>query len=518
MQVRREVISVIEEQAKKLYNKYKSRLSGMLNSDVLYKDFLDVLRSGGRKYVRHNMYAERHIDEAWVNAIDKTIPSLEKIIRRPRQFLKAQEEIMPIELARKINANSIKHLSVNSRLIRTVEQDESVVPSKILSYYNEDILDIYENRFVFALLLKACDFVDARYKKILENTGDKYGEFSVKGSFSQNGETADYNMQMKITQNGQYMSEHNLYALLIERVRKIRNYLREFTETEFAKVLKNCPPIKLPVIKTNLLMKAQDYYACYELWEFLDVYTKAGYEIKITDTNPQPDENMVNESEFLVLFHYFLLKNNLPGSRETKFVEFKSQRKKSPKIVRKYNSAFFENAEFPDYSRTEDSIDRRHAEITGKPVYGQDAPCAQYLEPDDDTLYEDDYGRGYEHEALPVAEGVPAADEYEYYAPAPEAAEFCACAPSGWQKFTNSHGAKEPFSFHVWEEARPYRYRKLNINSEFQSGFSDNCDSDTAHMWERLTDYTQSPAQAENEVLEETIMRRRANEMRKRNE
>jgi len=503
MQVCREVISVIEEQAKKLYKKYKSRLSGMLKSDVLYEDFLNVLRSGGRKYVRHNMYAERHIDEEWVNAIDKTIPSLAKIINRPRQFLKAQEEVMPIELARKINANSIKHLSVNSRLIRTVEDDESIVPSKILSYFNEDILDIYENRFIMALLRKVCDFVDVRYRKILENAGDKYGEYSLKGSFFQNGETADYSMQMKITQNEQYMSEHNLFLLLLERINKIRNYLREFNDTEFAKTLKNCPPIKIPVIKTNLLMKAQEYYACYELWEFLDEYTKAGYEIKVTDTNPLPDESMVSESEFIVLFYYFLLKNNLPGSRETKHVEFKSQKTISPKIVRKYNSDFFENTELPDYSHMADLADKRYAEITGKPVCSPDAPCEPYLEPD--ILSGE----------APADNSVPAAAEY---VPEPKIAETCAWLPGGWQKLIDSKGTEEPFSFRVWDEARPGRYHnRLNEFSAYPDKYTNNSGPDTAQMWERFVNYTQSHTQAENEILEATIIRRRLSEMRKKN-
>jgi|GEM_PF-3496240 len=344
---------MIKERIETLYNKYRSHIENTLKSDNFYSDFIDIIRAGKRVYTQHNVYLERKIDEDWVKAIETAIPHLSTIINNPRQFLQIQEEVVPIELARKINANSIRHLSSHTHFIRSVEKDSSVIPSKILSFYNDDTLNIYENRFIMTLLSRLDDFVSIRYLRITDDASDKNKacDFGVKGTFTQNGEVARYNLQMKIDQEKGHSTDYGDVRPLIERIEKIRGYIADYNETVFVRSLKSVPLLKPPINRTNLMLKSPDYSACLELWSFLDEYTKPGYSVKVVDTNPIPDENVVGESEFMVLLYYSLLKNNMPGSH-TDEKEFLSQKTIYPQVVRRYNTNHLGefNSEFPNHN------------------------------------------------------------------------------------------------------------------------------------------------------------------------
>ena len=57
-------------------------------------------------------------DDTWLTKMEGTLRYLDNILRNPNRFIVNEEEIVKIELARRITVDSIKHLSRNTNLIQ----------------------------------------------------------------------------------------------------------------------------------------------------------------------------------------------------------------------------------------------------------------------------------------------------------------------------------------------------------------------------------------------------------------
>ena len=341
---------MIEKQVYNAYVKLKKRLRTTIDSDNFFEDFTSILRSGNRTYTQHNVETNKYIDEVWVTAIEAAIPALGTIINNPRKFIESIAEVMPVELARKINVNSIKHLAANTHFVNHVNSDGSVVPSKILSSYNEESFDIYENRFVMTLLNKVDHFIDIRYFVLGERAGNEFtSEMGLKGKFDQNDEKTTYNISMKIEQGSRYLTAGDDTVEIFERLGKVRGYIQEYKRSNFVRVMRTLPMVRTPVNKTNLLMKSHEYRACFDLWEFMDQYTKVGYRMEIFETDPKFSDSFTNEAELMVLCNYLLLKNFMSEYLETQKSIIKRRREIDPKFAEKKQLELIDANEIKDY-------------------------------------------------------------------------------------------------------------------------------------------------------------------------
>ena len=66
---------------------------------------------------------------------------------------------MPVALAKKITADSVRHLSQNTQFIASNENGE-IQPTRILNVTTEESYALYEIRFVFHLIQRLFSFVD----------------------------------------------------------------------------------------------------------------------------------------------------------------------------------------------------------------------------------------------------------------------------------------------------------------------------------------------------------------------
>lgn len=329
---------MIERQVRALYKKLQKKWVAAISSEEFYSDFMNLIQSGARTFTQHNVEVYKTIDETWVHAIEEALPHLSKIVNHPRSFIKSEESIMPVELARKITSNTIKNLAANTQFISRIDNQGMVIPSKILSSYNEESLDIYENRFVMTLLNKLFQFVDRRYYLIGEKAGNEFSsDLNIKGKFSNDDEKTAYDLKINIEQGPNYFRNNESPDLFI-RLDQVRSYLNSFQSSQFVKVLSKLNPVRAPVAKTNLLMKNPDYQACYKLYNFIESYTKAGYSVEVIDSNPLPTKDFLDEANSIMLFFYLLLKNNMEIFQEIKEGEFRKKRTYDPKIVARYDT------------------------------------------------------------------------------------------------------------------------------------------------------------------------------------
>ena len=73
-----------------------------------------------------NMTIKRDIDSkvsdtSWIDMVEECIPYLDNIIRNPRRFIVQEENIVPIEKAKVVTEESIRHLAQHTSMIQEVQ-------------------------------------------------------------------------------------------------------------------------------------------------------------------------------------------------------------------------------------------------------------------------------------------------------------------------------------------------------------------------------------------------------------
>ena len=129
--------------------------------------FIDKIDSKLDMHISKNEIID---DNEWMDIVNFTITYIEKALRNPNKNIVTEEEVVKIELIKKVTVESIKHLSKNTNLISEFDQDTGdVIPSKILNAYKEESFITYENRFIYSLIKLMDDFIYLREKKQDQN-------------------------------------------------------------------------------------------------------------------------------------------------------------------------------------------------------------------------------------------------------------------------------------------------------------------------------------------------------------
>ena len=80
----------------------------------------------------------------WLDIMEDTIRYIDNILRNPNRFIVNEEDVVKIELARRVTVESIKHLSRNTNLIQDYNKKTGdVKPSKILNINKEERYHTY---------------------------------------------------------------------------------------------------------------------------------------------------------------------------------------------------------------------------------------------------------------------------------------------------------------------------------------------------------------------------------------
>jgi len=264
-------------------------------------------------------------DYSWVEKIEETIPFLDAIIRVPKKFLMQEEEIVPIEKAKKISMETIRHLAQHTNLIQSVSDDGFITPSAVLNIHKEETYDLYENRFVFSLLNNLFMFIKQRKDAVKE------------GSFSKSDKKLNFNSQTKVNSeliNISLNLESNSYEDSLKtdsqgldintRINKIELIVQDFIKTPLMKSLMAAAPVRSPIRKTNTILKNTNFKRALELWEFIERYDyKDRKEVK---------ENLVIDSNKDVELKYVLtsfMNYNILNNLTSKSEDIKSEEKRS---------------------------------------------------------------------------------------------------------------------------------------------------------------------------------------------
>ena len=277
-----------------------------------YADFRESVKHGEDAFSISRVNVKRDVDISWVDKIEDSVVALDNVLRKPRNFIKDVEEIVPIEMSKKIGSESVKHLATHTNYIQSIE-DGKVTPSKILNVYKEESFATYENRFIKTLLQHLNVFIEKRYQGLIsqKDVNNLASAHSIE-NFNVRDETVKFKMDISISSPSLNVegSENQKDGIetAIQRVLRIRHIIKEFMSSQFMDIMKDATPVKPPILKTNLLTKNQDYSKLLELWQFIESYTSKGYEVSLNEDNAIPKQDFINKMQELSFLKYLYLK------------------------------------------------------------------------------------------------------------------------------------------------------------------------------------------------------------------
>ena len=149
-------------------------------TDLNKEEFLDAIDS---KLEVKNKFRKVIYDYSWLEKMEDTMYYLDNIMRNPKKFIINEEEVVKIEKARKVTVESIRHLTQHTSYIQEFDQKSGEVkPSKILNINKEEDYDMYENRFIYTLLVNMKMFI-ARVSGDCINGSNMVSNKNIKYSF-----------------------------------------------------------------------------------------------------------------------------------------------------------------------------------------------------------------------------------------------------------------------------------------------------------------------------------------------
>ena len=260
-------------------------------------------------------FVRKSIDTEWVEHIEAALPALDLIVRNPTVMIADEEEIVPVELTKRISEKSIKHLAQHTNLILSIEGDE-VTPSKLLNVFHEETLLTYENRFINTLLIRLSAFVEKRYRALIGGSGieqnfkfDYQTEFEHYAEADDRRNSARINLRIELTsplaaETTEADKELNAkYAEVLARVKRISQALNTYMASPFVQRMGKAY-IRPPVIRTNAILKNKNFKECLLLWEFIESFDKVGYSFVGDEFAEKPADNYVTDLYTSVALQY----------------------------------------------------------------------------------------------------------------------------------------------------------------------------------------------------------------------
>ena len=332
-----------------LYEKYTTQVEENLEDDRYFQYLFEMIQAGDNTLQQKNRVLHKVVDERWLTIVEEGIESIFNIVDKPRRFIKSTEEVVPVALAKKITADSVRHLSQNTQFIAANAAGE-IQPTRILTVATDESYDLYENRFVYHLIQRLFAFVDKRTDVIFWSTGDETcNVMSMESKVDDAYEEISYKVEMTIKNRQSFAENDTDHMELFKRIDRVRRMSRTLRQSSFCEIMNGCARVYSPIQRTNLMMKDPDYRKCYQLWQFIEGYDEVGYTIEEQDSALQFDEEYLLQMYINFITNYTVFKSLLE-SDPRKMTEIATEKREPvrPKFVKKIEEQIVEDRDIPD--------------------------------------------------------------------------------------------------------------------------------------------------------------------------
>ena len=279
-------------------------------------------------------------NDDWIEMVEFSLPHLEKALTKEIKNIVTEEEIIKIELIKKVTVESVKHLSKNVNYVdKFNQQTGEVIPKKILNAYKEETFITYENRFLYSLIKLIEDYMFLREK-------DQQTEYKGK-----NEEKANYQAEIKykkekIKVNFDYATESSVSAKksggTAERIQAIKKKLKDLKTTTVYQLLesKRVTLVKSPIKMTNVLLKNVHFQYALKLWNYLS--DQMEIKDKAVKSNKNYEEKgmakkLVDENMYLMhlIFKSRDIEERMKGQRKSALEDKKARKELTDELMEK---------------------------------------------------------------------------------------------------------------------------------------------------------------------------------------
>ena len=332
-----------------LYTKYTNKVERTLENDRYFQYLFEIVQAGNNTIHQNNRVLHKVVDERWLTVVEEGLTSIFNIVDKPRRFIATTEEVVPVALARKITADSVRHLSQNTQFITTNAKGD-IQPTKVLNVTTEESFDLYENRFVYHLIQRLFAFVDKRTDVIFWSTGDETcNTMCMESKIDDAYEEISYKVEMTVKNRQSFAENDNDNMDLFKRIDRVRRMSRTLRASSFCDIMNGCAKVKSPIQRTNLMMKDPDYRNCYKLWQFIESYDEVGYSIEEQDTALEFDEEYQTQMYINLITNYTIFKSLLEADpRKLTEIATKKRKPVKPKFIKKIQEEIVDNCDIPD--------------------------------------------------------------------------------------------------------------------------------------------------------------------------
>lgn len=212
----------------------------------------------------------------WLDMMEDTIVYLDNILRNPNRFIVNEEDIVKIELARRVTVESIKHLSRNTNLIQDYNKETGdVKPSKILNINKEESFDTYENRFIYSLIKNMKFYIERKKRNLVTTSSSKNNskmEYNAKSSIGR--ENIDISMTINSRSENKSDNKNDSGMSIEERIEKLELQISDLCSSSVYQTIDkmHVSLVTSPIKKTNVILKNVNFQYALSLWNYLQTH------------------------------------------------------------------------------------------------------------------------------------------------------------------------------------------------------------------------------------------------------
>ena len=338
----------MSETIQDLYTSFSEQMEPIQEDSRYFRYLFEMAQASGTTIEQQREELVKVVDEEWISMIEDSLDAINTIIEKPRRFITTEEEVVPVSLAKKISADSVRHLSQNTQFLAPSD-DGSVHPTRILNVNTVETYDLYENRFIYHLIQRLLTFVDKRTDVIFWSTGNEIrNRFKMHSKIDDAYEEIEYNVEMTV-KNRQSFAENDADNMdVFMRIDRVRRLVMALRGASFCQIMNGCSAVRSPIQRTNLIMKDPNYRKCYQLWQFMERYDKVGYNIDVQQQALAFDDEYMVQMYTNLINNYTVFKSLTDDERNLQELESVQHAPVAPKFIKEIQEVQVDSPDRPD--------------------------------------------------------------------------------------------------------------------------------------------------------------------------
>ena len=338
----------MSETIQDLYTSFSEQMEPIQEDSRYFRYLFEMAQASGTTIEQQREELVKVVDEEWISMIEDSLDAINTIIEKPRRFITTEEEVVPVSLAKKISADSVRHLSQNTQFLAPSD-DGGVHPTRILNVNTVETYDLYENRFIYHLIQRLLTFVDKRTDVIFWSTGNEIrNRFKMHSKIDDAYEEIEYNVEMTV-KNRQSFAENDADNMdIFMRIDRVRRLVMALRGASFCQIMNGCSAVRSPIQRTNLIMKDPNYRKCYQLWQFMERYDKVGYNIDVQQQALAFDDEYMVQMYTNLINNYTVFKSLTDDERNLQELESVQHAPVAPKFIKEIQEVQVDSPDLPD--------------------------------------------------------------------------------------------------------------------------------------------------------------------------